>query len=398
MYFFIDEMEHDNYEIRESCFALMQGKRLGRWESPSEPPEPTYVRIINDAIRDVSIVNTTPNEGIGAPLPFNAGGKVTVELSPTSGCTPEEDGEWDSDVEVRNALAVLWEPDRDLFWVYGNFFTVTWMEFGETEEKSITFWDYMQPDGKTPKPLAQIRNSDPGLLSEMLEAGASLTTRGDAILFILSTDLEKMPRSIVIEVKFAPTIAVRNVTDGYVGGTVMVNDVGTASNRADGVPAYGGRPYANSSVYGKPDPGYRVDWSYILIRNLNDLDDELGEPVMVVPDADGKFTTMIKTEIAGKPYFVEKSGRVYEGSIVVEIYDLPVSLQIDLRFIPEGTGGRPGDTEGNSRWTQGDGLPRTGVESVISTLVIGLIVSITAGAAVMLVIWRINAKEKKYKT
>jgi len=124
----------------------------------------------------------------------------------------------------------------------------------------------------------------------------------------------------------------------------------------------------------------------------------MGEPVMVVPDENGYFKTRIFTEIADGKYYVEKSGRVYEGSIVVEIDELPVSLQIDLRFIPDGTGTGSGTNTDTNRQTQGGGLPRTGVESVISTLLIGLVTSLVTGAVVSLVIWRINSKEKKYKT
>jgi len=400
MYFLVVEEEHPNYQKTTSAYAMRgQLKKETEEGGVTTPPEDTYVEVFNEAIREVSIENTTPNEGIGtAPDLTNAGGKVIVETTP--GCVPD-DGEWTDVPEVPNAMAVLWEPDRDRFWLFGESFTISWVDFGPDDTmKTVTISDYLNPDG-TPKPLNQATFSDPGLRTEMLDAGAQLTTRrtegGFAIRLVLSSDPRYMPRTLLVQVKFEPTIAVRNVTDGYIGGTVVVNGGGTASNRADGVPDYGGRPYRNSSVYGKPDPGYVVDWDYILIRNLNDLDGEMGEPVLVEPDENGRFKTRIRTEIADGVYYVEKEGWVKEGSIVVGIDSLPVSLQIDLRFIPEGTGGGgPGGSGSGVLSERTGGLPRTGVESVIVMLIIGLVTSLLAGTAVVLVIRYQNAKERRF--
>jgi hypothetical protein len=60
-----------------------------------------------------------------------------------------------------------------------------------------------------------------------------------------------------------------------------------------------------------------------------------------------------------------------------------------------GGGDSPHGESGNADSTSGQGLPRTGIESVISTLLTGLITSIVAGAMVLLVIRRMNAKERK---
>jgi len=63
-----------------------------------------------------------------------------------------------------------------------------------------------------------------------------------------------------------------------------------------------------------------------------------------------------------------------------------------LRFVPEGTGGRPGGPVSNNT----GGLPRTGVESIISTLILGLVTSMAACLVVVLVIRHMNAKERRY--
>jgi len=246
-----------------------------------------------------------------------------------------------------------------------------------------------------------------------VDAGAYMELSDGAIRLVLSTSPVNMPREVWIIVEFLPTLAVNNVTEGNVGGTVMVNGVGTASNNADGVPAIeDGIPYVMAtSVYGKPDSGYRVDWDYIVIRNLNDLNGQIGEPVMVKPDANGYFKTRLQTTIAGETQIVEKTGRVTEGSIIVELDGLPVPLQIDLRFIPArgGSGTTQGDgdedADGDSDGSGGagtgaggsggaGGLPRTGVESVIVLLILGLATSLIAGVAVAIVIRRMGIKER----
>jgi len=388
----VDEIDHNDYDIDEQKSTGMVG-RLNML--PENPPSGHVVAssvaaVYNEAIREVSIVNTTPNEGVahqGANLQ-NAGGQVTVERVEGS-CMPDD---WSDDMEVPNALAVLWEPNFPRFWAFGNEFLITFQEFNSDVEHRVRVWDYMNPDG-TLKPLAQCRNDNQTAIQRFIRAGASLSFRGDAVILVLSNDVEDMPRSVTVWVEFVPTLAVNNVTEGNAGGTVVVNCVngtGTPSNNADGVPALGaGMPYIATSVYGVPSEGYEVDWEYIVIRNLNDIEGKEGF-VHVYPDENGYFETELTTHIAGDPETVVKTGIVKEGSIIVELDNLPVPLQIDLRFIPEGS---RSDQGGNQNY-RGAFMPKTGLESIIVVLLFGLLTSLVATAAIVIVIRRQNAKDK----
>ena len=356
--------------------------------SPAEPEKPRAP--------EISIINETPNEGLINGRPgrrTNAGGMVTVE-TPDS-LNPDD---WDSDTEVPGALAVLWKPNLDRFWSFSNEITVVWTDFDDDTEFEVTIENFINPDGSF-KHLDEADISNPEFRKRF--PNARLTSRDGAARLILCNDIDNMPATVTVYVQFLPSIAVRNVTENSVGGRVRVECStrgGNLNNNADGVPALGGVPYVGTTkVYGVPDPGYRVDWDYIVIRNLNDLGGVIGEPVFVVPNADGTFTTQLQTIIAGQPEIVEKSGRIYEGSIVVELDGLPVPLQIDLRFVPIGTpgSGPPGSPPIISYNPPTGTLPQTGVESVINTLLIGLVTSMVATAAIAVVIWRLNAKEKR---
>jgi len=111
---------------------------------------------------------------------------------------------------------------------------------------------------------------------------------------------------------------------------------------------------------------------------------------------------------------------VKEGSILVTITNdtdndllLPVPLQIDLRFIPEGSGGwgGPGWWDGwfgdwlsdnfgafsddaDDSGYKGAFMPKTGIASILEMLLFGLLASLAATAAVVIIIRRQNAKEK----
>jgi LPXTG-motif cell wall-anchored protein len=136
------------------------------------------------------------------------------------------------------------------------------------------------------------------------------------------------------------------------------------------------------------------------VRNLNDFD---CPAVFLEPCEDGYFTAQLTTVIAGVDEIVEKTGRITRGSILIEFDGLPVPLQVDLRFIPlevsdSNDSNDPDDTivvdDPNVQGGNG-GLPRTGVESVIWLLAIGLLTSITATAAVVIVIRWQSMKEKR---
>jgi len=261
----------------------------------------------------------------------------------------------------------------------------------------------------------------------MLAANARLYRRADGVVRLVlagEDDEEQMPRRVLVIVQFLPTIAVRNVTldeeeeKGGIGGKVRVvceETGGNYSEYADGVPGVNvgdnvTTPYKKATaVYGTPDEGYIVDWEFLEIRNLNDLDGVISQFVRYEEYIDEKNFTAIytlATSIGPDNEVVEKSVKVWEGSIYVEIEggELPVPLQIDLRFIPAGTGGGGGGSggpggegSGGNRWTQGDGLPRTGVESVIVLLIIGLLTSVAAAVAVIIVIRIQNKREKAGK-
>ena len=377
------ELEHENYITAESSYSLMRGKTS---------MSPTQFFVDNDLLGEVSIVNITPNEGVNTPSDLtNAGGLVRVQRRGSSNTIPNFR---DDDEEIPGALAVMWQPEG--FWTFGEYFTVTFIDWDDLgKEISFTIRDYMSDDRTTVKPLTEVETDNKEALQRFIDVNASIRLVGNTVLLVLSDDVTDMPFSVTIEVKFVPTLAVNNVTENNAGGTVVVNGGGTANNNADGVPALGtGMPYIATSVYGKPDPGYRVDWDYVVIRNLNDLTGELGEPVFAIPDVNGYFTTELDTWIAGRQERVVKTGRITEGSIIVELDGLPVPLQIDLRFIPDtGTGGGGGSGIISDKDNNG-GLPRTGVESVLVLLVLGLATSLVAGVAVAIVIRRINAKER----
>jgi LPXTG-motif cell wall-anchored protein len=406
MYFYIVEDEHIEFALKEG--SVMNG-RLGRTiitDPPADPPvdlAPTLVEVENEAVRVVSIVNTTPNEGIqngGTQAPSrrtNAGGTVTVEDG--SQMYTEADG-----VEgVRDALAVRWEPEG--FWTVGGHFTIKYIDFGETGEQSITVTDYLNPDG-TPKSLEELLDStdNPEGLRRFIRAGARLhITPGGAVRLVLSHLTEDMPRSVTVEVRFVPTLAVNNITVDEVGvktgGNVMVIgrdgfDDGNLKICSDGVPALGGTPYVSQSVYGIPEEGFTTDWSHIAVRNLNALD---GVYVLLEPCEDGFFTAQLPTVIAGMEEIVEKSGRITRGSVLIEFDGLPVPLQVDLRFIPLEIGDSVIDDDPDvtdDPYVQG-GLPQTGVVSMLWILVLGLVTSVVATGAVLIVIRRQSLKEKR---
>ena len=416
--FSVRELEHADYIIspegRNGATAMngRTGVMPENAAATDPPPAQASVRVFNELQRDVQIVNDTPNEGrinSGGRL-TNAGGKVSVELF-----GGQEPGHWGEDDIIPDALAVLWEPDVDRFWVLGDFFIIEYWEFGDDLDEDaphrLEVRNYVNEDGS----LRRLEDCDVDnldILAEIIGLGARLEMREDGVVrLVLAHDIEDMPRRVLITVQFLPTLAVRNVTEnesnggsvGNIGGQVMVECTSTGGSMngdADGVPDLGGTPYKRAiSVYGVPDPGYKIDWDYIVIRNLNDLDDRPGGSefgsVQVFPDENGYFTAELRTTIAGRDEVVIKTGRVTEGSIRVTMDDLPVPLQIDLRFIPDDSvlSGTTGGS-GTGR-TQGDGLPRTGVESVIVMLVLGFVTSLVATAAVIAVIRRQNLKDKK---
>jgi len=387
VYFNIVEVEHPNFTISEASLILMRGRLI-----PSSV-DPTSVSMRNYATREISIINETPNEGQNNKDQglTNAGGWVTVETP--SSQNPEDGDERESDEEVENALAVLWKPEVERYWVYGNEISIKWQDF-ETPDKvdEVTIRNYLDPDGNL-KSIAECEIDNPDFRTRF--PNAKLGMRNGAVRLELCVDVGNMPQKVEVYVVFLPTIAVRNVTDGYVGGKVRVECAqsgGNLNNQADGVPSYNdGKPYVGTTkVYGVPDPGYKVDWDHIVLRNLNDLD---GPYELAKLDKDGYFTIHLSTWIAGVEDVVEKNGRATEGSIIVEIlHHLPVPLQIDLRFIPDIINNTPDnpDSAGNP-----GGLPNTGVESIISTLVLGLITSLVACMAVAVVIRRQIKKERK---
>jgi len=389
--------------------------RLNRSTVPLTDVAPTVIAVQNLALREVTITNITENESItnnGVPASnIPAGGRVTVEIGRNISMNRDSDNTGDGVLrEAEDALAVRWEPERERFWEFGTFFTVTFTEFGETEPKSFTVRDYINDDG-TPKSLTELRSTtdNPQYLQRFIDDGARLELRDGAVRLILSRDPEKMPRIVSIEVEFLPTIGVRNITEDYVGGKVQVINGGELTNVADGVPrSYGGTPYTQNSVYGIADPGYKVDKSRMLVRNLYDLDAYYGY-VLIEPNDDGTFEAVLRTNVAGVyPAYVEITGTVIDGSIEIVLDSLPVPLQIDLHFIPESVGdGGSGDGD-SSKGDSGDdsdtvvlstrnqgGLPRTGVESILWLLILGLLTSLAATCSIIFVIRYQNTKEKR---
>jgi len=383
MYYRIDELNHPSYMLEPGNVMTGQVSTtpmpIVSHDVKNIPRPPSGGGDSGGRLPEISIINETPNEGLINGVPgglTNAGGMVAVELPGTT--RPDE---WDSDLEVPSALAVLWRPNLERFWSFSDEITVSWTNFDDNIEHEVTIKNFLNPDGSF-KSLSSSDISNP--IFRQRFPNARLEMRNGVARLVLCADVDNMPRTVTVYVYFLPSIAVNNVTAGNRGGKVMVDcgvRGGNLNNNADGVPALGGVPYVGTTrVYGKPDPGYRVDWSYIVIRNLNDLGGVIGDPVFIKPNADGTFVAHLETIIAGKREIVEKTGRVYEGSIVVELDGLPVPLQIDLRFVPDGTR---------------TGLPQTGVESVVAILIVGLVTSLVAGAAVVVVIRRMNAKERR---
>jgi len=288
-------------------------------------------------------------------------------------------------------LAVLWQPEG--FWVLGDFFTIQYVEYGNPDNwQQLTIWDY-HIDGVL-KPLEDLLAStdNPAGLQRFLNVGAYLEFRNGSVRLVLSDDFEDMPRAIIVQVKFEPTLAVNNVTQDNAGGRVMVmrNGSGNLNNDSDGVPDLGGTPYRATEVYGVADEGFEVDMTYVLVRNLNDNGGVIGDPVFLEPDENGVFSATMQTIIADRVYTVEKTGRITIASIHIEFDGLPVPLQVDLRFIPiddsTGTGtDRPREAA----------LPRTGVETPIAMLLICLLTSLTATFAVVMAIRYQNRKERR---
>jgi len=385
LYFKVVELDHTDYVIDPAKSSAMSGQ-LG------DTIEPVTVEVYNELLREITIINTTPNEGIDTPERNNAGGSVTVEMY--DGQMPSH---FERDEIRRDKLAVSWKPD--LYWGFTNKITVHYKEFGpENGWKKLSISNFINPDG-TLKALGDCDTDDRAGLERFLDDGAYLEFNNGALRLVLSTDLNKMPRSVLVEVGFTPTIAVSNVTENNAGGQVKVNCSivgGSLSNVADGVPAFGGIPYPACEVYGVADEGYRIDMDYIVVRNMNDLD---GEFVHINLHPDGTFTTdPLDTEIAGEDDRVVKSGTYEIASLRITFNSLPVPLQVDMRFIPieqEDTPVTPDDTDDSSDTSKTAQMPKTGIQSILEILIFGLITSIAATAAVVIVIRRQSAKERK---
>jgi len=272
---------------------------------------------------------------------------------------------------------------------------------------------------------------------KLIENGASLVLRADGVVRLsLSRYAANMPYRIDIIIEFLPTLAVNNVTTYYggtnPGGTVAVVEekpdgtyVGNYSECSDGVPGYkdnpNNTPYPKKTIVrGVPNQGYKVDREYVKIHNIReevcDRDDSSCTGRLAEIKDDDTFEVILRTSIAndeeGTNAVVIVTGKVSDGSIIVEItsgpddLDLPVPLQIDLRFIPDGSGGYDGwggygrtdglddDADGSGSGFRGAFMPRTGIASIIEMLLFGLLASLAATAAVVFVIKRQNAKEK----
>ena len=141
---------------------------------------------------------------------------------------------------------------------------------------------------------------------------------------------------------------------------------------------------------------------HVAVRNIDDLD---GEFVLLIPDENGRFSVLLKTMIAGREETVEITGKITIASILIEFDSLPVPLQVDIHFVPDIDGMALDLTDGmdrivnisnTSERTVGS-LPRTGVKSVIALMILGLVTSLTAAAAIVTVIIWQNKKEKKVR-
>ncbi|MDL2301178.1 Cna B-type domain-containing protein [Lachnospiraceae bacterium OttesenSCG-928-D06] len=304
-YYYVEEAEHRDYEMNSEKSENLSGSLLS-----AEIDVLVYNSI---KAAELAIENQTVNPDIHNDdgTLKDAGGKVQVV---TGGEEAPEISDWDDYKEGQ--VSVIWMPDT--YWLCGDSFTITYLEFGADTEKELTILNYMNEDGSL-KDLKDCDYIEPtgseGGFDYFISIGAVLefTTEG-AVKLILAEDADEMPRQVKISVEFYPTLAVDNVTEKDEGGIVKV-EKGAFDENADGVPAYGGSPYRATTVFGQAKEGYRVDLNNIYVRNLNDLD---GEAVRLEIREDNTFDTTLNTTINGKDAEVEISGYV--------IYKHPVTL------------------------------------------------------------------------
>ncbi len=330
---------------------------------------PVIASAFNKATTKLKIENETENPGTGHENETNAGGNVKVIVGGDE--NPDHPSE---DDYKENQVAVVWQPEQ--YWTYGSALSILYTDFNNNSGV-IKIMNYLDRDPingiNSVRSLSACNIMINGAASDLTglqmiyphiaDQALSLTSTG-AVRMALANNLTGMQRQTAVQVDFAPTLAVRNITpaDGALPsrhGTVQVEN-GSPDEASDGLPSDNGLPYAGeTTVYGTAAAGYKVDTNKMLLRNMNDLN---GTAAQISVGSDGKFATTLSTQIAGVATDVPISGEVFytydaSGKYVAEVKimlnNLLIPLQVDLLFVTEstnisGNGDDPKDDSGGS--------------------------------------------------
>lgn len=344
-YYEVEEDFHEDYLLKASASSGLEGRL------PADDTTVAEALVMNHAKSELAIENTTVNPDINTGgTRTDIGGKVVVM-------------EHDYDVPNQNnmddfkldCVAVAWMPDEH--WVLGDSFTVYYTEFGSTQEHCLVVSQYVNKDGSL-KLFADCEGSSEACMQRFIASGASLCWSDcGAVKLLLANNADDMPRVTRVAVEFLPTLGANNATPENAGGVVSVEG-GQENPCADGVPAFGGKPYRAQAVYGRAADEHCVDVEQIVVRNLNDLE---GPSVALEVADDGSFQAVLPMRTAAEaaptpraarmarsaPEQAKISGKIeavlHEEGHIAEVrvaFDtLPVPLQVDVVFAPASAGG-----------------------------------------------------------
>lgn len=221
--------------------------------------------VIRTKIENETTANSSDNKTV------SLGGKVSI-VTPAQ---LEESGISNVDFE-ENSLIVIWKPDEN--WVYGNDFSIEYSDYpggDDSNKRVIRVENYIDKNGNL------ITDSDNKCYASLKERYSKFSIRmqDDRIYLELNNDnsIAGMPYENVVKVRFIPTIAVENTTEGDTSGKVKVEG-GTYNAKSDGVkPQDGNDRYAHYIVYGNADNGYIVDLDNLTIGNVGTLHDSVSK-------------------------------------------------------------------------------------------------------------------------
>lgn len=234
------------------------------------------ITVENRAVVFTKIDNTTPELEDMSGAVVTRGGLVSVLVPKDAEKPSGEDIEMDTDSATdweANSLLVSWKPEKN--WDNSDSFRILYRNYSADSSRieTIDVADYLDQDGnpkeKTDACYDALRARYPDF--EIWK------DQGDEIRLKLSAQTDGLPYSSEAKVRFVPTLAVENTTEGDAGGLVRVEN-GTDNPGSDGVPEKDGhRRYKQTVVYGTAEDGYVIDLDHLAIGQAGQLSGSVSE-------------------------------------------------------------------------------------------------------------------------